>query len=250
MKIITIANQKGGVAKTTTATAIASILQAKGYKTLMIDADVQGNTTDTYGAIYEGVPTLYDVILEDDKTPISDAIQITHSGHIVASDPLLRDADRLLGNDMSKLRDALEDLQGYDFVVIDTAPTMNTLLHNCLVASTNLIIPITASRYSLQGLSQLYETIKAIKKQQNPGLQISGLLLTKFSNRTLLARETKESLIDIVEKMDTKLFKTAIRASVKTEEAQALKTPLIEYAPKCTTTQDYIEFVNELLKEI
>lgn len=256
MKILTIANQKGGVAKTTTATAIASILQDKGYKVLLIDADMQGNSTDTYGATIDGVATLYDVILEEeqDKTPIGEAIQTTQYGDILASDPLLKDADTILQKDLIngsyRLQDALGELEGYDFVIIDTAPSMNSLLVNSLIASTHLIIPITASRYSLQGLSQLYETIKDVKKRPNPGLKISGLLLTKYTERTLLSREVKESLEEIAESIGTKIFNTTIRASVKTEEAQAVRLPLVKYAPNSTTAKDYKAFVDELLKEI
>lgn len=254
MQVIVVANQKGGIGKTTTATALSSVLTLKGFKTLLIDADMQGNSSDTYRAEIEGKETLYDVLLESNENRISinDAIQKTEVGHIVASDPLLRKADEILNGDVNglyKLQDALSELDGYDYVIIDTAPTMNTLLYNCLIAANQIVIPITADRYALQGLSQLSQTLSAIKKRQNPSLNIAGLLLVKYNSRANLSKEVKESLEKIASEMSTKLFKTQIRESIKAKEAQALRQSLVNYAPNSTTTIDYISFVNELIKE-
>jgi chromosome partitioning protein len=226
MKVIVIANQKGGIGKTTTATALSSILSSLGHKTLLIDADMQGNSTDTYRAVFDGQATLYDVILEtaEDRTPIQEAIQCTEVGHIIASDPLLRKADDILNGDVNglfRLQDALAELKGYDYVIIDTAPSMNSLLFNCLIAADKVIVPVTADRYGLQGLSQLNQTIQAIKKRQNPRLTIAGMLLVKFNDRTKLSREVKTSLSDVALQMGTKVFNTTIRESTKAREAQA-----------------------------
>jgi len=250
MKTIVIANQKGGIGKTTTATALASILSEKGYHTLLIDADQQGNSSDTYKAKIEGVATLYDVLLDEEPIPLQEAVQSTESGDIVASDPLLRKADEILNHNIEglyRLQDALGELDGYDYVVIDTAPAMNSILHSCLVAADDVVIPVTADRYALQGLAQLNQTIRAVKKRQNKKLKIAGFLLVKYHARTLLSREVKESLEKIAAGMETKLFDTAVRESTKAKEAQALRTTLIKYAPNSTTAQDYIRFVQELL---
>lgn len=253
MEIIVVANQKGGIGKTTTATALSSILAKKGYKTLLIDADMQGNSTDTFRAVIEGQATLYDVLLESDseRTPIIEAIQHTEVGQIVAADPLLRKADEVLNSDVNglyRLQDAISELKGFDYIIIDTAPSMNTLLYNCLISADKVIVPITADRYGLQGLSQLNQTIQAIKKRQNPKLRISGLLLVKFHESTKLSKEVKESLNTIANQMETKLFKTTIRESTKAKEAQALRKALIDYAPNSTTSLDYISFVDELIR--
>lgn len=250
MKIIVVANQKGGIGKTTTATAVASILAEKGFNSLLIDADQQGNSTDTYKAQVEGAATLYDILLEENRIPLKEAIQETENGKIVASDPLLRKADEVLNNDVEglyRLQDALEELEGYDYVIIDTAPAMNSILHNCLIAADEVIIPVTADRYGLQGLSQLNDTITAIKKRQNKNLNIAGLLLVKYNGRTLLGKEVKDSLKDIAKNMNTKLFETTIRESTKAKEAQAMRKTLIKYAKTSTTAEDYIAFVDELL---
>ena len=252
MKTIVIANQKGGIGKTTTATALATILQHKGFRTLLIDADMQGNSTDTYRAAVEGQTTLYDVLLETARASIAEAIQQTEVGHIVAADPLLRKADEVLNSDVNglyRLQDALQDIL-YDYVIIDTAPSMNSLLYNCLIAADKVVVPVTADRYGLQGLAQLNQTIQAIKKRQNPKLSIAGLLLVKYSDRMNLSREVKESLYNIAAQMDTTVFKSSIRESVRAKEAQALRRALIDYAPDSTTAIDYTAFVEELFGEV
>ena len=252
MKTIIVANQKGGIGKTTTATAVASILNAKGYKTLLIDADQQGNSSDTYRAAIEGNATLFDVLLDEERISLEEAIQHTESGDIVASDPLLRKADEILNGDpegLYRFQDSLDELKGYDFVIVDTAPSLNSILYNCLVAADDVLIPVTADRYGLQGLSQLNDTINAIKRRQNRNLKIIGLLLIKYNKRTLLSREVKNSLEEIAESMNTKVFETTIRESTKAKEAQAVRETLIHYDAKSTTAQDYSSFVDELLKE-
>lgn len=252
MKTFVVANQKGGIGKTTTATSIASILTNKGYKTLLIDTDVQGNSTDTYQAQIEGEATLFDVILDEDPVDISEAIQHTECGDIIASDPLLRRADSILDADradgMFRLKDSLEKLKGYDYVIIDTAPTINSVLQNCLVAADEVIVPVTADRYGIQGLADLNNTINATKKRQNPSLKVSGLLLVKYNPRTRLGKEVKDSLEDIAGKMNTKLFETAIRESTKLKEAQAVRTTIVNYDKTCTTAIDYMSLVDEILE--
>lgn len=248
MKTIIIANQKGGIGKTTTSINLANILSELGYKTLLIDADQQGNSTDTYQAAIEGHATLYDVLMGN-HISLEEAIQHTETGDIVASDPLLREADAKLSSDPEgeyRMVMALEELHGYDYVIIDTAPALNWILRNCLICANDVIIPITADRYGLQGLASLNEAIKAVKKRQNKDLEIAGLLLIKYNDRTVLGKEVAESLEKIAADMNTKLFRSKIRESVKTREAQALRTSLIKYAPYCTTALDYRSLVEEL----
>ena len=247
MKIFILANQKGGVGKSTTAVNIATILKNKGKQVLFIDADPQGNSTDSFKAKIKDVPTLYDIILDDERIPIAEAIQKLELGDIVASDPLLTKADSILLNDVEgiyRFQDALTNFSGYDL-----APSMNSLLHSCLIAADRVIIPVTADRYAIQGLYQLNDTINAVKRRQNNKLKISGLLLTKYSERRLLDKEVKETLEKTAQEMNTKLFSTTIRESVKVKEAQALRCSLTNYAPKATTAHDYQNFVDELLKE-
>ena len=249
--VFVVANQKGGIGKSTTATNLAGILGKKA-KTLLIDADPQGNSTSTYDAKIEDVATLYDVMIDSDKLPISEAIQHTENGDIVASDPLLVKAEKMLDGDVEgfyRLKDALEDLEDYKYVVIDTAPSLNIILYNCLIAADKVIIPVTADAYAMQGLSQLYDTIMAVKRRQNKDLTIEGLLLVRYAGRSNLERETREDIEKTAGKMGTKLFKTVIRECVKTKEAQENKKLLIDYAPKCNTCLDYIDFAKEVIKK-
>ena len=247
-----VANQKGGIGKTTTATTLAGILSKK-KKTLLIDADPQGNCTSTYEALIEDQATLYDVMVDSDKLPLEEAIQHMPNGDIVASDPLLSKAEKMLDGDVEglyRLKDAVDELEGYDYIVIDTAPSLNVILYNCLIAADQVIIPVTADAYAMQGLQQLSDTIRAVQRRQNPGLSIAGLLLVKFAGRSNLEKTVRTELQQLADTMDTKLFQTAIRECVKTKEAQSKKQLLIDYAPKCTTMQDYQAFVKELLKGV
>ena len=245
LKIITLANQKGGIGKTTTATCLAAILNEWGHKTLLVDTDVQCNSTDTFRAATEDVATLYDLILDDDPCTLEEAIQHTEAGDIIASDPGLEEADvKLRDTDaFFKLKDALEGLEGYEYVVIDTNPAVNVMLHNALVAADEVIIPVTADRYTVKGLSQL------VQKRLNPKLRIRGLLLVRYDERTNLNKSIGKSLLDIADQIGTKVFDTYIRDSVKCRESQTERMTLIKYAPKCTTEQDYEAFVKELLEE-
>jgi chromosome partitioning protein len=253
MRTIVVANQKGGIGKTTTAMALASLLRNDGHKVLLIDADPQGNASDTYGAVIEGEATLYDVLLERSLSDIKEAIQHTKNGDIIASDPLLRKADECLATDiegvyhMADALSAVKDL--YDDVVIDTAPALNLLLYNCLIAADELIIPVVADRYSIVGLSQLYEAVTAVKRRQNPRLTIKGLLLVKYSGRTNLSKAARDTMNRDAESIGSRLFMTTIRECVKCQEAQAAKQDLFAYAPLCTTACDYQDFYNEAYKK-
>lgn len=251
MKTITyvVANQKGGIGKTTTATTLAGILARKG-KTLLIDADPQGNSSATYQAVIENQATLYDVMVDSDMLPIEDAIQHMPNGDIVASDPLLSKAEKMLDGDVEglyRLKDAIEMLEGYDYIVIDTAPSLNVILYNCLIAADEVIIPMAADAYSMQGLQQLCDIVKAVQRRQNSALKIAGLLLVKFSGRSNLEKRVREELQQQAKELGTKVFMTPIRECVKTREAQDARKLLLDYAPKCTSMQDYESFVEELI---
>lgn len=254
---ICVANFKGGLGKTSTATALSSILTDMSYKTLLIDADAQGNSTDSYQGQYKDVATLYDVILDyDDPLPIMEAIQHTESGDLIAADPELKEGDTKFqrnengGNEYFRLKDAMASLTGYDFVVIDTAPADNILLKNCLVASDYVVIPITADRYSIQGLSELNKTIIGQQRKNNPNLKIAGMLLIRYKSGQVLAREVKSALDEISQKMHTKVFNTFIHENVAVQRAQAAREMLIKYDNRSAAAIDYRNFTNELLEDI
>lgn len=254
-KVFVVANLKGGIGKTTTAISLNQLLNRnnnEGNKSLLIDTDIQCNATDTFRANVDGVATLYDVLLAEDKVPLEEAIQHTQYGDIVAGDPLLNRADKILSEDVEGiyyLSDAIKSLKGYEYVVIDTAPALNEMLKSALVAADEVIIPLTADRYSIKGLSQLVQTVNAIKRRMNPKLKIAGLLLVAYTDRTTLGRDTKETLKGLAEKFGTKLFETTISRTVKVSESQSSRIPLIDYDSKCTASKDYANFYKELMGE-
>ena len=145
------------------------------------------------------------------------------------------------------LQDAINELSGYDYIVIDTAPSLSVILYNCLIAADEVIIPVTADAYSMQGLNQLYDTIKSVQKRQNQSLKIAGLLLVKYSGRSNLDKQVLEKLEQFAEETGTKVFNSKIRECIKVKEAQENKKLLIDYAPECTTMEDYNSFAEELL---
>lgn len=255
MITVTIGNQKGGIGKTTTATALASILHEKGYKTLLIDTDTQCSATYIFQGEYEGKTTLYDVLLDkDNPSPISEAIQHTDVGDIVAGDPLLREADvRFMNNPDGyyRLTDALEEIKNiYDFVIIDTAPMLNSMLLSSLYASDYVIIPSDPSPLSLLGFAQFHDTITATKRRANPKLKIAGYLLIKYKSTTNMSNATLVQIQQFAQKINSKIFNTKIRECVKQQEAQGKRKPIIQYSPKSTTAKDYMDFVDEFLKDL
>ena len=248
-KAIAVINQKGGVGKSTTALAIGAGLSLKGYSVLFVDLDAQGNLSYTLGANTQGYNAMG--VLERPKTAKAE-IQHTPQGDIIASSPKLAGADKLLeetGKEY-RLKEALESLQGaYDYIIVDTPPALGILTINALTACNSVIIPAQADIYSLQGIEQLAETMKPVKKYCNPALQIEGILLTRYSPRSVLSREVAELAEQLAAKLGTKLFKTTIREAIAVKEAQISQQTLYSYAPKAKVTEDYTSFIQELIGE-
>ena len=249
MKIITVTNQKGGAGKTTTAATLAAGLLLKGYKTLLIDLDPQGNLSYTAGANTDGATAL-GVLTGEVK--LQDAIQHTASGDIIAASKALSGADAFIADTGKeyRLKEALESLQGLcDYVIVDTPPALGILTINALTACNSVIIPAQADIYSLQGIEQLAETMKPVKKYCNPALQIEGIVLTRYSPRSILSREVAELAEQLAAKLGTKLFKATIREAISVKEAQISQQTLYSYAPKAKVTEDYTALIEELLEK-
>ena len=247
-KAIAVINQKGGVGKSTTALAIGAGLSLKGYSVLFIDLDAQGNLSYTLGADTKGYNAMG--VLERPETA-KEEIQHTPQGDIIASSPKLAGADKLLeetGKEY-RLKEALESLQGaYDYIIVDTPPALGILTINALTACTGAIIPAQADIYSLQGIGQLNSTIETVKKYCNPSLSIMGIVITRFTGRSIIRREAAEMLEHTAHQLHTKLLSSKIRECAALVEAQATKQNMYSYAPRSNATADYKALVDEIIK--
>lgn len=250
-KVVTITNQKGGIGKTTTAVAMASILNHLGHKTLLIDTDAQCNATSTFEAKVEDTATLYDVLLDKNPIPIQEAIQVTKYSDVVASDPLLFNADAQLSVNMNGvflLKDAIQKLDGYEYVIIDTAPALGELTTSAIIAANEVLIPVRASSYSIDGLSKVVDAVNAIKDRVNPSLSIGGLVLVEYPVRTRLGVDVKNELADVAKRLGTRVLEPPIRKTIKVEEAHFQHLPIIYFDETCTAAQDYMALVKNFLK--
>lgn len=248
-KVYAVINQKGGVGKSTTAEALAAGLSLRGFKVLSIDLDAQGNMTYTAGASADGNTALEMLTGEVDAQA---AIQHTESGDIIAASKALAGADAFI-KDTGKeyrLKETLEPIRGlYDYFIVDTPPALGILTVNALTACDSVIIPAQADIYSLQGIEQLAETMKPVKKYCNPALAIEGILLTRFTPRAILSKEIAELAEQLAAKLDTRLFTTTIREAITVKEAQVSQKSLFSYAPRAKVTEDYSRFITEIIGE-
>lgn len=249
METISIINQKGGVGKTTTTYAIGAGLMKKGFSVLFIDLDSQCNLSTTLGAdIHKN--TILDVLQK--KKNIVDTIQQCGIYSIVSSSTLLSGADIMFTHVGKEyiLKEALSAIEDtYDFVIIDTPPALGIITINALTASTSIIIPVQADIYSLQGVNQLYETICTVRKYCNPNLQIKGILLTRFSSRSILSRQLLENIETIAHNLGTKVYTTKIREAIAIKESQANMQDIFSYAPLSNASKDYMDAIGEILGE-
>ena len=250
MKTITVINQKGGVAKSTTALALSQYYVLQGKKVLLVDLDAQSNSTYAsngkvlkHGAL--GVLLNPKTIKEEIYTQKSDNMP-----SVLSASGQLANADTLLATEVSKeyrLKIALEEVKGdYDYCIIDTPPSLGVASVNALVSADWCIVVATADIYSIQGIGQLKNTIDAIKTYCNPSLEVKGLLITKFKQNQILSQSVADELEEIAKVLNTKVFKTKIRESVAKGESALKRLNMFVYKPKCNACVDYMEFIKEL----
>lgn len=247
-RVFAVSNQKGGVGKTTTTGALAAALVKRGKRVLCVDMDPQGNLSFSMGAHNEDVPTTYD-LLKGESTARS-AIQHTQICDLIAGNILLSGAElEFTGQGREFLLcNALRPVQDdYDFILIDTPPALSILTVNAFAAADRLIIPMLSDIFSLQGITQLYDTVSHVQTYCNPGLEYEGILLTRFAPRTTLANEIRGTAEMISSELDIPLFRTCIRSSVVVTEAQALQRNLMEHSPRNIATKDYLSLADEIL---
>jgi len=246
-RITVIANQKGGVGKTTTAHALANGLNQEGHKALAVDTDPQGNLSFTMRADPDA-PGAYEIM--KGLVPVRDAIQRTGQGDIIGASLMLSGADMEFTSTgreymLAKLLRPLHD--AYSHIIIDSPPTLGILTINALTAAHDIVIPLGADAYSLQGLAQLYSTIERVREYCNPALEIAGLLITRHSGRTVLGRDLKAAIEEKAHYVGAKAYDTVIRESVAIREAQVQRSSLYAADPENNAVRDYLAFTGEYL---
>ncbi len=248
-RLLAVANQKGGVGKTTTAINLATALCAIGKKVLLVDLDPQGNASTGLGVRRSLIRnSVYDVLFEAVgiteaavKTKVPGLSVVPSSVHLSGAEIELVTAE----NREFRLRDALRRPLPYDYVIIDCPPSLNLLTLNALVAVESIVVPLQCEFYALEGLSHLTKTVERVRKTFNPDLDIHGVVLTMFDKRNNLSRMVE---VDVRKHFGDTVYKTVIPRNVRLSEAPSYGLPAIVYDMRCSGAQAYIKLAKEVIR--
>jgi len=250
--IVTVANQKGGVGKTTTTINLAAAVANKGFKSLLIDLDPQANSTMSYVDPRSVTKSMFDVLVSEEM-PFKDVIIPTQVPNLFVAPSkiaLAKLESKLIGelDGPFRLKDKMKDAATeYDYIFIDTPPTLGMITVNAMVASTHVLVPIQSSYFALEGTDDLLETIEKIKARPNPNLQLLGVVITMHDKRTTLARDIHDQIGQV---FGERLFNTVITKSIRLEESPAYKESIFTFAPDSTGAAEYYSLCEEVIDRV
>lgn len=250
--IVTVANQKGGVGKTTTTINLAAALAQKGFRTLLIDLDPQANSTMSYVDPRSVSRSMFDVLVSE-ELGFADVIVPTPVPNLSLAPSriaLAKLESKLIGemDGPFRLKDKMNGTASqFDYIFIDTPPTLGMITVNAMVASSHVLVPIQSSYFALEGTDDLLETIDKIKARPNPNLQLLGVVITMHDKRTTLARDIHEQISRV---FGDRLFETVITKSIRLEESPAYKESIFTFAPKSSGAMEYYSLSEEVLARV